>query len=687
MRGSASVGRIGGLAVALGIGAAAFSSGGIAWAEPTESSSSSTSDASDSGPPVRTVSRGPRLGAVSSPTGARKADDENSRKTSLKRPRVGAGGLDAFAPKKNRPSSTANAAIGSSSDVSRAETEDSSGASHEADVTTESVAAPRPILQTPTRSPDQRPPIAISKVVKRLVSVFTGNSPVAPPADPPAASLLLAAARREHSGAIAAPDAPSTTATKPTFVLNGYNVTPSSPLDVISFYGLFTSTPALPGTVQGTQKYDVVDPETSETVGRFDAVVSLTNSFIFRNGTYQEIYVTSVDDDADSSDTPPKGTLIASYQFGRNGRFGVLYTSTPSESGNVNSFEVRTPRGGFAVPWKYDGGLVFTSVSIPLELTDDYYIAPKPGSPETIMSISGVTPLFTAVQGEQEFNVYQRVEGGDDVVRGSFIGYVTTTSDFFLASTEAILVTKVTSGIEGTGPGDVPPPGAIYNVIYGFGIFYSAIPSDSGDVITATLSLPLIGKINLPIKWNAIKVPYPTSLSVPGEYDLIPLGDLTPVGVNGLPPREVQIQGYQQFDVIGKDGHRMGNFHADVTVQHGILGFFSESILVTEVNDVTGSGDVPPVGSQLNFWSTPIKGFGIFYSAVPSASGSIITLKVLTPFGDITLPIGYDAITGLEDVTYSRWAPWRNRTDPTQAKRIGTREPREIPALPGVLSS
>ena len=55
------------------------------------------------------------------------------------------------------------------------------------------------------------------------------------------------------------------------------------------------------------------------TVGSFDALVSTSNSFI-RGGTFQEIYVTHVDADADPNATPRVGTLFV----GHSGQEGLV---------------------------------------------------------------------------------------------------------------------------------------------------------------------------------------------------------------------------------------------------------------------------------------------------------------------------------------------------------------------------
>jgi hypothetical protein len=717
------IGRVGGLAVALGVGAALFTGNGIAWAGPDsqDSSVSSASGSQDSGASGSESAKTPRgpIGrtktstpsepseSTAAPTSPGVGDEGGSRtgrKTladilgahrraftptppSASQPRGSASTTPQ--PTRNRLSSRLTDARPSGSSATR--TTSGSGALNDVVVNTRStltslltpgVVAP-PIANTPSTLPAlslvTHSPLTstamltpqsvttnatapahdaanvLVTVVNQILRPSAGTTPTAPPpVDQPATLILLAALRRGLSGAAATLDQPNAMPVSPTLVLDGYNLVPTSPEHVISFYGIFTKPPATPGVIQGTQEFDVVDPDTGDKVGTIEALVSNTNSFILGGSTFQELYVTKAvpTEGADPGDTPPEGTLISTIQFGKFGRFGTAYTSTPSASGNVVSFKLVTPLRDFRIPVPYDGALVFTAVNTPLQINDEYYIAPAPGSPETITSITGVPPFYAAAQGEQVFNVYQKSDDGNDVVIGSFKGYVTTTSDALGATTEAILVTEVLDGPVGTGTGDVPPVGSVYNVIYRFGAFYSAIPSPDGTVITFTLK-----GIRIPIKYDATATPAVESLEVPGKYTFVPTSTLQPIGINGLPPREVQIQGYQQFDVYDANGVKVGSFDADVTTQWGSFGTYTEAILVTNVTDGTqgtGPGDVPPVGSQFNYlhlygFNSPV---GAFYSAVPSSSGDVTTFKLMTPFLDIPIPAGYNAIKGLGGVSY-----------------------------------
>jgi hypothetical protein len=458
--------------------------------------------------------------------------------------------------------------------------------------------------------------------------------------------------RRELSGAAVNLDPPSPITASPTLILNGYNVVPSSTENVTGFYGRFTYPPAVAGVVQGEQEFDVVDPITGKTVGTFEALESNTNSFIF-GGTYQELLVTkdlAGTVGTDAGDTPPVGSVIAAINYGH---FGTFYSSMPSPSGTVISFKIVTPFGDIPVPTTYDAAAGLADHSVdnrPVQLTDDYYIAPQTPSTENFTAITGLPPLFVVVQGDQVFDVYQT---GTNASIGSFQGYFTTTSDIGGNTTEAILVTKDLAGTVGTDAGDTPPVGSVYNVIYhdqlGIGTFYSAIPSPSGNVITFKLVTPF-GDVPLHTDFDAATPPPIQSLSVPGGYSFVPASTLQPTGINGLPPREVIIQGNQQFDVYNSAGSQVGSFDADVSTQWDILGNYSEAVLITDVTAGTAgtaAGDVPPVGSVFNFLYLGNSGFGVFYSVIPSPSGDVKSFKLVTPFGAIPVYTPYNAAAGL----------------------------------------
>ncbi len=422
--------------------------------------------------------------------------------------------------------------------------------------------------------------------------------------------------------------------------LNGYNLVPSSSGTVKSFYGQWTYMPGLPSGFQGDQRFDVVDKSTGVTVGSFDAVVSRAGSF-----NYTELLVTSNDGvnvGTAAGQVPPVGSLLSRFTFGPVGtpgsRFGFSYSAM---AGGGASLTVETPFGEFGVPLEFDASRGIADRTVdnrPVALGNGFRIAPIDPAAETLTAVSGLLPIYTTVQGSQQFGVFDP----DGKPVGSFDALFTTTSDIMGTYTQALLVTATDGGNVGTGVGQVPPVGTVYNVIY-LGadddyLLYAAMPAPSGNVITVIRAVgPEV--TDEPTLIDAVTPPAAPALSAPSGHTFIPVSDLWPVGVNGLPPREVQIQGYQRFDTYDAAGNRLGTVDAQVASQWDMFGIRSEAILVTTATDDTpGSGAVPPSGSLFNFVFFGNSGFAITQAVVPGPGGCIVTSKLLTPVGDISLP-------------------------------------------------
>ena len=196
----------------------------------------------------------------------------------------------------------------------------------------------------------------------------------------------------------------------------------------------------------------------------------------------------------------------------------------------------------------------------------------------------------------------------------------------------------------GPGPGQVPPVGSVYNVIYTGSadsyFLYSSLPSSSGDVISLLQATPA-GIANMASTFiDASKPPTTKPLSAPGGQSFVPISSLQPSGVNGLPPREVQIQGNQQFAVYNSAGDQLGSVNAEVANQWDLFGIQSQALLITDATSGTpGStpSDVPTVGSQFESVSFGTSGWGISRSDVPAASGQLTAFSLVTPFGNIPL--------------------------------------------------
>ncbi|MBU3749575.1 MAG: hypothetical protein FGM52_03855 [Mycobacterium sp.] len=166
-------------------------------------------------------------------------------------------------------------------------------------------------------------------------------------------------------------------------------------------------------------------------------------------------------------------------------------------------------------------------------------------------------------------------------------------------------------------------------------LLYSALPAPGGaDVSVIRMNK---GKLTASAHTLIDATGNPrTTMSGAGGFDFVPVSDFVPRGVNGLPPREVEIQGYQRFDVYDSAGSRLGTVDAAVFTQWDAFGIRSTALLVTGV--AQGGPGLPPPGSIFNSVRSGTKGFGAAHATVAFPSGNLTSVKLLTPLGDIALP-------------------------------------------------
>jgi ABC-2 type transport system ATP-binding protein len=269
----ANVVRIGGLAAALGIGAAVFVGQGVAWAEPSTASTSESSSQSSSG--------------TGSPESKQQRDEKADAATDSSDAKPAAA---APAPKKKKKSSASHQSSTTTTDEPAAKTEktektgsattrtvraDATGPVKTADETKkadEPKATDEPkaaitnvrvfsvpktadvVLETPKQLP--QPPVtvvttAISSMVSAVLNPFAGNSPTAP-VDSPLPWMMMAAARQEFGRT------PSLTKTANT-VTTSANADPT-PLAAVS--ATVTPPVAIPQTapLEGLQHLPVIGP-------------------------------------------------------------------------------------------------------------------------------------------------------------------------------------------------------------------------------------------------------------------------------------------------------------------------------------------------------------------------------------------------------------------------------------------
>ncbi len=477
------------------------------------------------------------------------------------------------------------------------------------------------------------------------------------PAVPPGVASLALTAVAEIAVAVTASvvnmGLPSPTTANPRLKLHGYSLVPSSTEDVTSFYGNWTYLPGVPSLVQGTQQFDIVNPITRDTVGDFDALVSRGNGY-----NYTQLLVTANDGTnvgTGAGQVPPVGSVLATFRIGP---LGWSYSDMPATTGNVIALSLLTPFGNIPLRSTFDAAHGIADHTVdnrPVELTNGYSIAPADPVAEIITATSSIVPLWTTVQGHQVFAI--RDSAGVSV--GTFEGIFTTTADILGTYTQAILVTANDGVNVGAAAGQVPPVGSVYNVVYGGAdtnyVLYISLRSDTGDVVTVQQVAD--GKVlDSPRSFLDASTPPSTQpLAVPDRMAFVPVSPLQPVGVNGLPPREVQIQGYQKFDVYDSSGTRLGSVDADVATQRDLLGIHSEALLVTKVTTGTAGtamGNVAPVGSVFNVVTFGHSGFGFMQSVMPTPSRDVKRFVLVTPLGNIPLYRARKRVTDRIDVSF-----------------------------------
>lgn len=664
MSASTCIGRVGGLAVALGVGAAVFSSMGVAAADTDSPDATNASSVSTRRSPVavkavRPANRHSAAANASVPESAAKPLSAAALNTDIPQRRLSALSRRVTAAGGGRPAAS-SAAPGTDVSGTGVAVTDVSGTG----VAVTDVSAAWAAATTTSRTGTLPATPRTAAVASALSSVQDPNA-LAPRFSPRVLGVSAISTTASLVGAllqqlaIAIQIGPTRTAFNQTLTLNGYSLVPESTELMTSFFGPWTYAPGGLNIRQGQQQYKVVDPGTQETLGTFDALVS--SGIPLGLGAYTELIVTSTDgvvgDGAGA--IPPYGSVIAEMDI--IGEFGWVYSAIPSLSGNVVSFALTTPFGNIPIRfYNFDAAKGIADHTVdnrPIDLGNGYSIAPSDPAGETYTGTTGLLPLYQTLNVSQRYDI--RDSSGTPV--GTFDGVAQSTADGLGIYTEALMVTKSYGDNIGTNPGQVPPPGTVYNVAYlrsdaDWGL-YTSMPSASGDVISMletgkkTVSNVLTWPVN---RLDASAPPAVKRLPFAGGYGILPISPVDIYAVGGLPPRDVQVQGYQQFAVYDPEGVQTGTFNAMVTNQWDLLGINSQAILVTKVTDGTAgtaAGDVPTVGSVLNYVYFGDSGFGTSYWSLPSPSGTKTSYKILTPIIDIPTWSTYNASKDLDKVT------------------------------------
>jgi hypothetical protein len=416
---------------------------------------------------------------------------------------------------------------------------------------------------------------------------------------------------------------------------DSYDIDPTGTETITGIYGTGlgsadTAPPAVAGTLQGFQDFNYTDTTTGATGSFVGDESTVTDGF---DDTNMEVVVTS-----DTSGTSlPVGSVLDTYTLGDSG-YANIYSAVPSGDGDVITDTWVTPEGDITEPVTFDAANVSVADATGAQIgsTGDTF-APISGT-DNLISVNGIPPIDMVLQGHEHFNV----DNAAGTSIGSFAGDESTTADMAGTYTEAVLVTK-----DLTNAANDPPVGSIFNTINldGFENYYSDLVSTTGgaNTITDNLVTPW-GDYSMPTTFDAAQAETPVSVDLPDGDDITPVGTEIFNGVNGLPPVDIGVQGGQEFDLLSSTGTTLGTFDADETKTLDLFGDVTQTLLVTQ--DV--SGDSLPVGSVIET-VTLGSGFENIYEDIAStvAGGDVYTDTLVSPFGDITIPVTFDLASGL----------------------------------------
>jgi hypothetical protein len=98
-------------------------------------------------------------------------------------------------------------------------------------------------------------------------------------------------------------------------------------------------------------------------------------------------------------------------------------------------------------------------------------------------------------------------------------------------------------------------------------------------------------------------------------------------------------QGTQTFDFTDTTTGVSGTFTGDESTATDAFGDTNQEVLVTSAS----GSDAPPVGSVFDSYTIDDDAFANNYAALPSPTGDLISDTLVTPFGDYTIPVTFDA--------------------------------------------
>jgi hypothetical protein len=151
----------------------------------------------------------------------------------------------------------------------------------------------------------------------------------------------------------------------------------------------------------------------------------------------------------------------------------------------------------------------------------------------------------------------------------------------------------------------------------------------------------------------------PAAVAVADDYEVTPdsysteaITGIYGYGFDGLgtapPALAGTVQGDQLFDYTDVTTGDTGTFSGYENTSTDTLGDSNSAVYV----EFDGSGaDAPPVGSVFDTYTFGDGLYENIYSAIPAADGDQISDTMVTPYGDYSIPVAFDAseVTGADD--------------------------------------
>ncbi len=267
MGASRFVGRVGGLAVALGVGAAVFSAGyGVAWADTGSSAAGSNSNSSDGGASNPGQSGAGSKGSATATT-KRSVTAGSGRVVGTGGAKSGSKHSSASAASRSTDSSASTSTGGSS-----VETANNSGTA--ASVTTTSATSGGSVVSLPAVGS-----VAVAAPAASVSSVSPGGLPTAP-VDSPLALALAAFSRRES--ATAASSSPSAALTTASSLVGNNPIAVNPSLGIID--GIFNGTTGASTTSGDPLTYTLISAPSAG--GKVTFSSKDTTNYVLGNFTY-----------------------------------------------------------------------------------------------------------------------------------------------------------------------------------------------------------------------------------------------------------------------------------------------------------------------------------------------------------------------------------------------------------------